>query len=359
VLHRCGHRGASFHAPHLNRCQLLPHPGGVSISRQEPFWFGGLPSLVRVDRGKEFLCATVTQALGAFAVPVQDLPAYTPHLKGTIEQLNDAVEEMLLVSLPGYTRRPRPVGAKDSAVGEELLSFAAFVQILLDWVGWWNTEHRPAGLGGALTPQMAWEQDPTPVEDVPPEHLVHFALEDDGRTRSITTSGLTWRRRAYVAPWMVGRAGTKVRIRHLPHNDLQIEVFDATDPARHLGSAYLADQASEEQRKALRAARDAAARALRADWRVAERLRRDRFGAVTAPERPQPLAALTSAEAAQQLARTGERDLAERALPDLIPPREPPASWARPIPLQPTTAPGTDAGQDTSGDSADCPPSCS
>lgn len=30
-----------------------------------------------VGRGKEFLCATVTSALGAFAVPVQDLPAYT------------------------------------------------------------------------------------------------------------------------------------------------------------------------------------------------------------------------------------------------------------------------------------------
>ncbi|MGW3044392.1 transposase, partial [Kitasatospora sp. NPDC001159] len=220
----------------------------VGISRQEPFPFGGLPSLVRVDRGKEFLCATVTQALGAFAVPVQDLPAYTPHLKGTIEQLNDAVEEMLLVSLPGYTRRPRPVGAQEPATGEELLPFAAFVQILLDWVRWWNTEHRPAGLGGALTPQMAWEADPTPVEDVPPGHLVHFALEDDGRTRTITTSGVTWRRRAYVAPWMTGHVGTKVRIRHLPHNDLQIEVFDATDPARHLGSAYLADQASEEQR---------------------------------------------------------------------------------------------------------------
>nr|WP_257019718.1 transposase family protein [Streptomyces sp. TLI_235] len=54
---------------------------------------GGLPSVVRVDRGKEFLCATVTSALGAFAVPVQDLPAYTPHLKGTVESLNDAVEE--------------------------------------------------------------------------------------------------------------------------------------------------------------------------------------------------------------------------------------------------------------------------
>ncbi|MGK4578468.1 hypothetical protein [Kitasatospora sp. HPMI-4] len=58
----------------------------ASITRTEPFSpAGGLPALVRVDRGKEFLCATVTAALGAFAVPVHDLPAYSPHLKGTVE----------------------------------------------------------------------------------------------------------------------------------------------------------------------------------------------------------------------------------------------------------------------------------
>jgi putative transposase len=67
----------------------------IAITRSEPFGpVGGLPGQIRVDRGKEFLCATVTAAMGALAVPVTDLPAYTPHLKGTIEALNDAVEEM-------------------------------------------------------------------------------------------------------------------------------------------------------------------------------------------------------------------------------------------------------------------------
>lgn len=48
----------------------------TGISRTEPYGpFGGLPGVVRVDRGKEFLCRTVERALGAFAVPVHDLPA--------------------------------------------------------------------------------------------------------------------------------------------------------------------------------------------------------------------------------------------------------------------------------------------
>ncbi|WAX82188.1 transposase family protein [Streptomyces sp. KMM 9044] len=73
----------------------------IAITRSAPFGpVGRLPNQIRVDRGKEFLCQAVTAAMGALAVPVTDLPAYTPHLKGTIEALNDAVEEMFLASLP-------------------------------------------------------------------------------------------------------------------------------------------------------------------------------------------------------------------------------------------------------------------
>ncbi|MFL4953352.1 hypothetical protein ACJ6WE_40180, partial [Streptomyces sp. MMS24-I31] len=61
---------------------------------------GGLPSVIRVDRGKEFLCRVVTGAMGGFAVGVCDLPAYSPHLEGTVEALNNAVEEIHFVVLP-------------------------------------------------------------------------------------------------------------------------------------------------------------------------------------------------------------------------------------------------------------------
>ncbi|WP_265935527.1 Mu transposase C-terminal domain-containing protein [Actinacidiphila bryophytorum] len=311
----------------------------------------GLPSLVRVDRGKEFLCATVTRALGAFAVPVHPLPAYTPHLKGTIEQLNDAVEEMLLVSLPGYTRRARPADGRAAAAGEErLLTFEAFVGVLLEWVGWWNAEHHPAGLPGGVTPAQAWEADPTPVEEVVQGALVFFALEDDGRTRKVTTGGVRWRCRAYIAPWMVGRVGMPVRLRFLPHDDSCIEVFDAGEPSRHLGTAYLAEQATPQQRAALRAARTARAAALKADLKAAEKLRRTRYAAATVPAPPRPRHVVTRAEAQAELSALAAADLASRALPDLIPPREPPASWARPV-RRPE--PGTGHGLDA--DRADAP----
>ncbi|WP_443056807.1 transposase [Streptomyces sp. NBC_00667] len=319
----------------------------TGISRVDPYGpFGGLPGRVRVDRGKDFLSKAVSRALGAFAVPVDDLPAYKPYRKGTVEALNGAVEEMLLVSLPGYTRRARPAEAYRTDPVEGLLPYPDFVKVLLDWVVWWNTEHRPAGLTGGRTPAQAWESDPTPVEDVPEERLVFFALEDDGRVRKITTNGVSWRRRAYIAPWMAGHVGMRVRLRYLPHYDGRIEVFSTEEWGRHLGSAYLAQAATVEQRRALSSVREKKARQLKADLKAAEKLRKARYTATTTAAVPRPRRSVTSSQAEAEISRARGVDLAARALPDLIPPREPPASWARPV-VRPRRAAGpqTDAGQ--------------
>lgn len=300
-----------------------------AIDQRPPYGpAGGLPAAIRVDRGKEFLCRTVTAAMGAFAVAVIDLPAYTPHLKGTIEALNDAVEEMHFVLLPRYTHRQKLTGGRTADPEAPALTFASFVAGLLDWVSWWNSEHHPDSLGGQ-TPLETWAADPTPLTDVPAGQLARFALEDDGRTRTITSHGIRWRRRDYIADWMVGRTGTRVVVRHLPHHDDLVEVFDTA--GAHLGSAYLADTATSEQIRALKAARTAAARRLRADLKAAEKLRRNRFKAQTTSAPPVPLRTPTRSDATDELerrTRTGRRALAR---PDLIPHSPAPEHWARPL----------------------------
>ncbi|MFP8963229.1 Mu transposase C-terminal domain-containing protein [Streptomyces nanhaiensis] len=315
----------------------------IAISRAEPFGpIGGLPGCLRVDRGREFLCEAVTVAMGAFAVPVTDLPAHSPHLKGTIEALNDAVEEMFLVTLPRYTHRQKLPGGRLADPDAPPLAFEAFVGLLLEWVRWWNTSHQPAALGGK-TPLEAWQADPTPITDVPDQALATFALEDDGRTYTITTSGIRWRRRDYLAPWMVGRTGTKVIVRHLPHHDNQVEVFDA-DTGRHLGPAFLAQSATADQIRAVRTARTAAARRLKADLKAAEKLRRERFAAVTTATAPKRLGSLTAAAADAELDGAAVGDRRTLARPDYIPHGPAPAAWARPTP-SPTTAPDDEENQ--------------
>ncbi|GAA2752977.1 Mu transposase C-terminal domain-containing protein [Kitasatospora cinereorecta] len=310
----------------------------TAIARDEPDGpygpVGGLPALVRIDRGKDFLSRTVASALGAFAVPVHDLPAYTPHLKGTVENLNRCAERMFFASLPRYTHAPTAsVRHRDRAKDHTApLTFTAFVQLLLDWVHWWNTEHTSPALAGR-TPLQAWLEDPTPIEDPTPGQLWAFTMEDDGTARTLTSSGVYWRGRYYVGDWMQGLAddGIKVRIRFLPHHTHEIEVVDAVT-GTHLGAAHLSDAASDEQRAAVRRTRSAEQRRLKKALAAAERLRTERFAAVTTARTPEPLQALTAAEAEEELAAASSRDLRALALPGLLPHAPLPDGWVLPRP---------------------------
>ncbi|MFD4577933.1 Mu transposase C-terminal domain-containing protein [Streptomyces sp. NPDC058417] len=295
---------------------------------------GGLPSLVRIDRGADFLSHTVTAALGHFAVPVQDLPPYRPDLKGTVENLNGCAEKMFFASLPRYTHGPsvrvRP-GARSPFIDEmPPLPFTEFVRLFLEWITWWNTEHTSQALDGR-TPLEAWRADPTPIEDVRPHLLHRFTLAGDGRTRTLTASGVRWNNRYYVGEWMHGGAdaGTKVTIRYIPHHDHEIEVFDAASGG-YLGPAHLADTATAEQRRAHRRRKDAEKRRLARALSAASRHTRTRYAAVTQAEQPERLDVLTAAEAAEEAATARLGDAARWALPDLIPPAAPPDHWRTP-----------------------------
>ena len=305
-----------------------------AILREDPYGpLGGLPETVRVDRGKDFLSHTVTAAFHALGVTVEDLPAYTPHLKGTVEGLNRSVERMFLVALPGYVRQPRPGKRATRPKDELLLSFEDFTTRLLDWVQWWNTEHTPAPLDGR-TPLQAWQDDPTPLRDIPAADLWTFTLEDAG-TRTLTTRGIRFRKRHYVGPWMTGQTGTEVRVRYMPHHDHRIEIYHATT-GHYLGPADLADQATDEQINAVRRARAARTRRLKKDLEASQR---ERYAATTEPTAPRRLGALTADQAATELAQSTETDLTSIALPDLIPPTAPPAHWRTPVNLSARTRP--------------------
>ncbi|WP_406190243.1 Mu transposase C-terminal domain-containing protein [Streptomyces sp. NBC_01017] len=299
---------------------------------------GGLPSLVRIDRGADFLSATVSDALGHFAVPVQDLPAYRPDLKGSIENLNRCAERMRFASMPRYTHAPsmrlRP-GARPGRVDEAAaLPFAEFVRLLLEWITWWNTEHTSQALDGR-TPLEAWRADPTPVEDVDRCLLHRFTLADDGRIRTLTASGVRFNKRYYVGEWMHGEAevGCKVRIRFIPHHDHEIEVFEAAS-GKYLGPAHPCDEATDTQRRAHRRRKAAEKRRLARAMSAAAEQTRTRYAAVTEVKPPRRLGSLSAAEADRAADSERLGDAAELALPDLIPPAAPPDHWRTPASLR-------------------------
>jgi tetratricopeptide (TPR) repeat protein len=147
----------------------------AAIVDDEP---GGLPEKVRVDPANDLLSNVVGAALGVFAVSVEGRPRPT----GSLEPLREALANLLA----------------DTAA----MTYEAFVVELLDWVRWWNTEHRMDALGGR-TPLDAWLADPRPLStvsaadlrlfEVGPVRQARAALPDPGQ--ATTLDGLVERLR--------------------------------------------------------------------------------------------------------------------------------------------------------------------
>jgi len=74
--------------------------------------FGGVPALVRIDRGLDFAAAAVEDALAALCVRAHRLPGYQPHRKGKVEKIHQTIEQTLLCGLPGYTDGPRDAAGR-------------------------------------------------------------------------------------------------------------------------------------------------------------------------------------------------------------------------------------------------------
>ena len=321
--------GTAVTPRHPNRESVLAALRAAVLRRPPYGPAGGLPAQVRLDQGKDFLSRTVTEAFGAFAVRVVPLPGYTPHLKGTVETINGAVERILFVGLPRYTHRQTGINGAPVDPDQPALTFEAFVAEVLAWVNWWNCEHTIAELG-ERTPLQSWEADPTPITDVDDATLWMFTLEDHRRQRKITNRGIGFGRgRFYVAEWMTGLVGTSVRLRYMPHHDQEVEVFDARTNV-HLGTAELADQATEQTIAAVRRTRARKARQLRADLAAAERARRTRYAATTVPAPAKRLEAMTVAEAETELAEAQDSDLLRWARPGLLSLSPPPRGWVLP-----------------------------
>ncbi|MFG2948424.1 Mu transposase C-terminal domain-containing protein [Streptomyces adustus] len=290
---------------------------------------GGLPTRVRIDRGKDFLSNAVQEALGAFAVQVDVLPPYTPHLKGSIENLNRAATSRFFSTLPRYTHAQKLDTRRRSGEKDPALTFEGFTDLFATWVTTRNAEHQMADHGG-LTPLQWWNSDPTPLREMPAQDLHAFLLEGDRSTRVIHGHGIRFKNRDYMAGWMTGRSGTRVHIRFQPHQLEEIHVF-AADGRRYLGAAHLADQASEEQIDEVYRARAERARRLRRDMRRAEALRRRRFKPATTAGPARTTEAMTRKQAAGELRGLRSARPADDLPADYMPRRVTPSSrWAVP-----------------------------
>ena len=105
----------------------------ASVLREDPYGpAGGLPQLVRVDGGADFLSRTVRRAFGLLGVPVHRMRS--ARHKGGIERLNRTSMTRFFADLPRYTKAPRLDHSRRVGQEDPPLTFEAFVDLLREWV---------------------------------------------------------------------------------------------------------------------------------------------------------------------------------------------------------------------------------
>jgi len=311
--------------PHTGTVLTALRMGLVADPARGPF--GGVPALVRLDRGLDFAAAAVDDALAALCVRAHRLPGYQPHRKGKVEKIHQTIEQTLLCGLPGYTDGPRdaaghlygPISdraADQAPVGEGAvgpLRIERFAAAFSRWVAWYNTERPHAALDGR-TPLQAWNDDLSAVAHIDADRVRYLLLA--GSARTIGGDGVRLHGLAYIAPELQGRRGQSVEVRYMPHDDRFIEVYLH---GKHLCTAYPQGQLSDEQTERFRAHARAEAKRLAGERRRAARRARSALVPLTDQQTAATEARLVPADHAVTPTRSRlDAQLRRRARTDLL-----------------------------------------
>lgn len=299
----------------------------MSVLREAPYGpAGGLPCLVRVDGGADFLSKTVRRAFGLLGVPVHRVRS--ARHKGGVERLNRTSMTRFFADLPRYTKAPRLDHRRRVGESDPPLTFEAFVALLGEWVHQHNTEHVVERTG--MTPLEAWQTDPAEIRPEPSaSELRALMLESDHRVRKITSHGVEFAGRAYMPANGVGRIGLEVRVRWMPHHTHEIDLYTFRGN-RYLGRAFLSNEASEELRAKVLLERDEHSEVLRRALKRSGERRRERHLPSTRPEVPVRAVRMTEQEARAELDGTKAPAVPRRRTQPYRPLTPVPATWKRP-----------------------------
>ncbi|MEU2871641.1 Mu transposase C-terminal domain-containing protein [Streptomyces olivoreticuli] len=300
----------------------------MSVLREDPYGpAGGLPHLVRVDGGADFLSKTVRRAFGLLGVPVHRVRS--ARHKGGIERLNRTSMTRFFADLPRYTKAPRLDHRRRVGDQDPPLTFEAFVGLLGEWVTEHNTQHVIKRTG--MTPLQAWLADPAEIRPEPSaSELRALMLESDHRVHKITSHGVEFAGRCYMPENGVGRIGLEVRVRWMPHHHHEIDLYTFRGN-RYLGRAFLSNEASEELRAKVLSERDEHSKVLRLALKRSGERRRERHLPSTRPELPVSALRMTEREARAELEGTAvPAPRRQRATERYTPRLGPAPGWAVP-----------------------------
>jgi putative transposase len=237
--------------------------------------FGGVPVLLRWDRGLEFAADSIGQAALALGCVSQRTDAYSPWQKGKIERLNRTIEQELLQGVPGWSGGHRDVRGR--LVDPTPWTLERFVVVFADWVSAYNTRRPHTALAGR-TPLEVWRSDPTAIRALEHEQARWMLLAR--RTHVVQKDGIHHDRDVCFADELWGMVGEEVEVAYMPHDRRWIEVFH---DGRWLATARPSVELDAATRACALERRREDAKELKAWARRARRRASVRVAPITAP----------------------------------------------------------------------------
>lgn len=225
------HPGSYLTVMRCLRHGILPKPDVQDLYKTvNPFPVYGLPETIIVDRGKEFIGQSLTDALGMLGIIHEVMPGRTPWYKGSIERFFRTQNQGLLEGLPGYTFGNIFSRGDYDPVKDACISLSAFRELLHIFLLDIYAQRWHEGIQDI--PAKRWRVSlqtglqPCLYHDAEELRIILCASEE----RVLTRQGIAWETLFYhssdLAQLRAVVGGERVRFRYDPDDLGEIYLFD-------------------------------------------------------------------------------------------------------------------------------------
>ena len=204
----------SLEAPSaLNTSLALRH--AIWRKSDSRWLISGIPQILYTDHGSDFMSGHIEQVCIALKIRTLNSAVGRPQGRGKIERFFQTLNECVLMDLPGYTIKGKPV-SKPS------LNMVQVETVIIDFI--LNKYHVNTHSTTGVSPLYMWSENFIPQLPESPE-ILDLLLLTIHKPRKIQRDGIQFQGMRYIAPTLAGFVGESVTIRYDPRDLAEIRVY--------------------------------------------------------------------------------------------------------------------------------------
>ncbi|MBB6131475.1 Mu transposase C-terminal domain-containing protein [Mucilaginibacter lappiensis] len=184
--------------------------------KEDPGWeICGIPQILYTDHGSDFMSHHIEQVCIALKIRMLNSMVGRPQGRGKIERFFQTLNECVLIDLPGFSIKGKPVS-------KPTLSLAQLEGAIMNFI--LNTYHVNNHSSTGQAPIKMWSAGFLPQM---PESsaMLDLLLLTIHKPRKVQRDGIQFQGMRYIAPTLAGFVGELITIRYDPRDLAEIKVY--------------------------------------------------------------------------------------------------------------------------------------